>query len=95
MDIPAQKICEQLDVQLAKLKDAVSNQDKQTISESVAVIEAYCQLLKGSQSTAITQQQQASRQQTYSQPQQLPYSEPQQPVTNVEQEVKGRNLLEF
>jgi hypothetical protein len=84
MDIPAKKICDQLEQQIAKLRSAVSNKDKQSVSESVAVIEAYCQLLKSPSTKDVTPQVT-----------QKDYSMSTQAVSSVEQEVEGRNLLEF
>jgi hypothetical protein len=47
MNIPAKQICDHIDTQVSKLHKAVAEGDRAAIREVSAVIEAYCQLLKG------------------------------------------------
>ncbi|GAE33574.1 DUF5327 family protein [Halalkalibacter akibai] len=90
MEIPAKKICDQLELQVKKLQNAVQGQDQQSMIESVAAIEAYCQLLK---SPTVASRPSMP---TYTEVTQKEYSMPTtQTITSAEPEVKGRNILEF
>ncbi|WP_227936973.1 DUF5327 family protein [Alkalihalobacillus deserti] len=89
MEISAKTICEQLEGQIETLKVAISQEDRQSIAERVAVIEAYCQLLKSPSNKV------AKPGQTFTPVSQKEYSVPEETVSSVEQDVKGRNLLDF
>lgn len=92
MEIQAKTICDQLEGQIEKLRVAISQDDRQSVAERVAVIEAYCQLLK----TSSTKEGEKERPQpTFTPVAKQPYPMPTETVSNVEQEVKGRNLLDF
>lgn len=90
VEIPAKNVCDQLEGQIEKLRVAISEENRQSIAEHVAVIEAYCQLLKSPSNIEKTKTQL-----TYVQVNQKEYAVPTQGVTTTEQDVKGRNLLDF
>lgn len=47
MNVPAKQIAEQMQKQAQRLNEAIAQSNQQSVRECVAVIEAYCQLLKG------------------------------------------------
>ncbi|MDT8861899.1 YwdI family protein [Alkalihalobacillus sp. MEB130] len=98
MNIPANQICDHIEGQTSKLRRAISEGDQAAVREATAVIEAYCQLLKGTAPTPIQKQapQQPVIQQNYAtpQPQAATYAKPL--VHNGgEIEEKDRNILDF
>ena len=91
MEIPAKTICDQLEEQMERLRVAISQEDRQSVAERIAVIEAYCQLLKSP-----ANKEGARPQQTLSPVTPMAYQVPSsETVRSVEQEVKGRNILDF
>lgn len=57
MDIPAKQIVEQLEEQLEYLKRAIDDNQSGLVKEKAAVIEAYCQLLKGTNAGRVEQKE--------------------------------------
>jgi hypothetical protein len=90
MEIPAKTICDQLEGQIEKLRAAISNEDRQLVAERVAVIEAYCQLLKSPLNKDMPKPKSA-----FTHVIQKDYALPTETVSSAEQDVKGRNLLDF
>ncbi|MFC0561148.1 DUF5327 family protein [Halalkalibacter alkalisediminis] len=91
MDIPAKAICDQLEGQMEKLKIAISQEDRQSVAERVAVIEAYCQLLKSPSNNEGAK----PTQETFTPVAKRDYQVQTETVQSVEQDVRGRNLLDF
>ncbi|MCL7747573.1 DUF5327 family protein [Halalkalibacter alkaliphilus] len=95
MNIPANQICDHIESQVTKLRQAISNGDQATVRETSAVIEAYCNLLKGSAP--------ATKQVPMPTPPQQDYVLPTQPSSFAkplvqsggEIEEKDRNILDF
>ncbi|WP_332692156.1 DUF5327 family protein [Halalkalibacter lacteus] len=97
MNIPAKQICDHIDTQVIKLRKAVADGDRTSIREASAVIEAYCQLLKGSGSPVVTQNPniEVVPEKEYSAPQQpMTFS---RPLTTQSENGEGEkgNLLDF
>ncbi|WP_100405781.1 DUF5327 family protein [Bacillus solitudinis] len=59
MNVSVKQISAQMKKQMDRLEQAIDRSDKQTVKESVAIIEAYCQLLKDekAQSQPVSQPQ--------------------------------------
>ncbi|WP_088104485.1 YwdI family protein [Halalkalibacter urbisdiaboli] len=95
MNIPAKQIIEQMQNQMQKLHTSVTNQDEQAVREAAAVIEAYCQLLKGDS----VQKTQATKQSRAPQPYPATAQSTSTPVTPSvpldEKATGSRNLLDF
>ncbi|MFC0471653.1 DUF5327 family protein [Halalkalibacter kiskunsagensis] len=95
MNIPAKQICDHIDTQVSKLRKAVADGDRVSMRETTAVIEAYCQLLKGTAAQTQNQIAEAAPVKEYQAPEQ-PMTLQRPLVTHSENEVgEKHNLLDF
>ncbi|KHF38789.1 DUF5327 family protein [Halalkalibacter okhensis] len=97
MNIPANQICDHIESQVTKLRQAISNGDQATVRETSAVIEAYCNLLKGSTPAAKEMPMQMTPQQSFGNqatPQPISVAKP-LVQSGGEMDEKDRNILDF